>query len=380
LLIETARGFGRSLLSGVSRYAQAHGPWRFHVAAGDWDDQVPDVREWGVQGVIARVPNDAIAQALLESRAPLIAVGLSDEQLLPGRPLADVPEVSPVETKVVDLAIEHLRERHFKHLAFVGIEARSWSKRRQTLFQRKVGDLGLKVHVFPSSTDASDGAWDREQYLMADWLRALPKPLGIFACNDDRGREVLEACYLAGATVPEEVAVLGVDDDEVFCGLSYPPLSSVALNAERAGYRAAELLDAMMAGEKPKERHIVVEAPRVVARRSTEVLAIDDHDVAEALRFIHRWRGAEITVEKVAEQVPLSRRMLEKRFRTVLGRTILEEVQAARLAHAKQLLSETTYPISRVAALAGFASTSYFAQFFQKSLGMTPRKYRNDST
>ncbi len=265
LLIETARGFGRNLLCGISRYAQHNGPWRFHVTAGDWEQAAPKIKQWGVNGIIGRIANERVAEAVLDVGVPVVAIGLSDDQLKASHPLSKLPEVSPIEEHVVRLAVEHLQDRYLKHFAFVGLDDRSWSKRREVLFQRQVARLGAPVYVYQTPRSRRDRVWDREQFIMADWLRALPKPLGLFACNDDRGREVLEACHLADATVPEDIAVLGVDDDEVFCGLAYPPLSSVVLNADAAGYRAAELLAEQMNGGARRRQHIIVEAPRVFA-------------------------------------------------------------------------------------------------------------------
>jgi LacI family transcriptional regulator len=202
----------------------------------------------------------------------------------------------------------------------------------------------------------------------------------LFACNDDRGRQVLEACRCGGLRVPEEVAVLGVDNDEVFCELSDPPLSSIALNAESAGYRAAELLDGMIHGRIKEPRRVTVEAIRVATRRSTEVVAVADNDVAEALQFIRREKGRGLSVADVAAEVAVSRRHLERRFRDTVGRTILEEIQMARIEHAKNLLLETKYPISKVAELSGFGSTGYFVQFFHSRVGKTPRKFRVELT
>lgn len=380
LLVETSRGFGRELLGGIARYSQLHGPWNFFIKAGDFEQALPQMHQWGGTGIIARIANERVAKSILDANLPTIALGLSDEQMHPENPLANFSELSSDAVEVARMAANHLLERRFPHFAYVGLEDRAWSQRRMREFTRQLNLVGSSPHVYPQPKRRQDCIWEKEQFLMANWLQTLPRPVGLFACNDDRGREVLEACRLAELRVPEDVAVLGVDNDEVFCDLAYPPLSSVALNAETAGYRAAELLDAMMQGRIRKPRRIAVEALGVVTRRSTDIVAVEDQDVATALQFIHNRKGFKITVDDVVKEVLVSRRHLEKRFRETMGRTILDEIQLARLEQAKRLLLETTFPISKVADLAGFGTTGYFIQFFQRRVGKTPRKYRTELT
>jgi len=380
LLVETSRGFGREMLRGVARYARLHGPWSFHITPGDFQKAVPKMKQWGGSGIIARIPDEQVAKAVIEAGVPTIALGLTDEQMRPDSPLAKFSELSSDASEVARLATEHLLERRFHHFAYVGVEDRAWSQRREKAFAAQLAVAGYEAHVFRQPARPRDRVWEREQSILAKWMRALPTPVGLFACNDDRGREVLEACRIAELNVPEDVAVLGVDNDEVFCDLADPPLSSVALNAETAGYRAAELLDGMMSGRIRKRRRIVVEALGVVTRRSTDIVAVGDSDVAAALQFIRREQGKGISVDRVADEVAMSRRSLEKRFQEIIGRTILEEIQLVRLDRAKRLLLETTYPVSTVAELSGFGSTGYFIQFFQKRVGTTPRRFRIDLT
>jgi LacI family transcriptional regulator len=376
LLVETARSFGREFLSGVARYARHHGPWIFHITPGDFEQAVPKMKQWGGTGIIARIPNERVAQAILETGLPTIAIGLSDEQLRPGHPLAELPEVSPAEDSVVRLVIDHFKERSLRNFAFVGLDDRSWSNRREQAYRRQLAEANIEPHVYRQPRHAAERVWEKEQAVLADWLSRLPTPLGLFACNDDRGRQVLEACQLSGLAVPEDVAVIGVDNDAVFCDLADPPLSSVALNAETAGYRAAELLAGMMAGRPCTAQKILVEALHVVTRQSTDLIAVGDNDVAAALQFIRREQGRSLSVEDVANAVAVSRRYLERRFRAVIGRTVLEEIQFVRLQFAKRLLLETTHPISTVAEMSGFGSVGYFIQFFQERVGTTPRRFR----
>jgi LacI family transcriptional regulator len=198
----------------------------------------------------------------------------------------------------------------------------------------------------------------------------------VMACNDDRGREVLEACRAAGLRVPEEVAVVGVDNDELLCELGDPPLSSVALNAEAGGYRAAALLDLMMRGRVRKRRQLLVEPLHVVARRSTDIVALDDPEVAAALHFIHDHAAEPIVVDDLVRHVLISRRSLEIRFRTVTGRTLHAEIQRVRVARACRLLLETELAVSRVAEASGFGSPSYLSQIFRREFATTPAGYR----
>lgn len=360
------------MLCGISRYAQLHGPWSFHIRAGDFEHELPNLKQWKGHGIIARIPNVRVARAVLEANLPTVAVGLTDEQMLPDSPLSRFSEVSSDAKEVVRIAAEHLLGRGLRNFAYVGMEDRAWSQRRAREFREFLENAGHTLHLYEQPSRVHNRRWEKKRIILAEWLYELPKPIGLFACNDDRGREVLEACRLAELNVPEEVAVLGVDNDEVFCGLADPPLSSVALNAETAGCRAAEVLDEMMQGKTVKPRRIVVEALKVVTRRSTNFNVVGDRDVGAALQFIHRSHGDDISVDLVAEQVAISRRMLEKRFRKVIGRSILEEIQLTRLQRAMQLLLETSYPVSRIAALAGFNTTAYFVQLSWQDAASLP--------
>jgi len=376
LLVETARGFGRDLLRGVARYSQHHGPWSFYITPGDFEHALPEMKHWGGTGIIARIPNEQVARSVLQANLPTIALGLTDDQKQPDSPLSRFTDLSSNADEVAMLVFEHLLQRRFANFAYVGLEERGWSRRREQAFCARLNKAGFDVSVYRQPLRPADRAWESERDILAHWLRDQARPLGLFACNDDRGRQVLEACRVAELRVPSDVAVIGVDNDAVFCDLADPPLSSVALNAETAGYRAAELLDRMMQGQSCAVRHVAVEALGVVTRTSTDVIAVQDEDVSAALQFIRQKHGYGISVDSVADSIAVSRRSLERRFRETIGRTILEEIQVARIERAKQLLLETKYPISKVAQLSGFGSTGYFVQFFHERVGKTPRKFR----
>jgi LacI family transcriptional regulator len=376
LLVETSRGYGRDLLRGIMRYSRLHGPWGFYLTPGDFVQALPRMRSWGGTGIIARVETPEVARAILASGLPTIALGLSDEQLQPDSPLSRLSEVVSDSRAAGQMAAAHLLERRFRHYAYVGAAGRVWSGRRQESFCERIREAGYEPRVYRLPRSRRAQAWEREQPVLASWLKALPRPVGVMACNDERGREVLAACREAGLRVPEEVAVVGVDNDELLCELADPPLSSVALNAVAGGYRAASLLDRMMRGRSRKPKRLLVEPLHVVARRSTDIVALGDPEVAAAVHFIQDHASEPIGVPEIVKVVMISRRALELRFRREIGRTLHAEIRRVRLERASRLLVETNMPITQVARASGFRRASYLAQEFSQAFGSTPARYR----
>lgn len=377
LLIETSRGYGRGMLRGIVRYSRLHGPWSFYLTPGDFEQVLPTMKPRGAAGIIARVENEQIAEAIVAADVPAIIVGPEPRILTHVPKLGEFCEISSDSEGAARMAADHLLERGFEHFAYVGHHDRFWSKRRSDAFRKAVQEYGFEPAIYQAPSRKKDRDWEREHGILAKWIEDLPKPIGLMACNDDRGREVLEACRLAGVHVPEEVAVVGVDDDELFCELADPPLSSVALNAEHGGYRAAHLLHQLMQQKVRTPQQLIVEPAQVVTRRSTDVKVFSGREVGMALSFIYRNRASNFTVNDVANAVGISRRNLEVKFRKAMGRTILAEIQRIRLDHAKRMLRETDLPIPQIAESSGYNSVSYMTQVFRKESGVTPAKYRS---
>ncbi len=376
LLIETSRGYGRGLLRGIVRYARLHGPWSFYITPGDFEQALPKMKLWGGAGIIARVETLKMAHAVLAADVPTVLLD-ADPRITGDVPrLEKLSEVSSDSEGAVRMGVDHLLERGFEYVAYVGIPHRVWSDRRLAAFNVVMRESGCEPYIYPLPRRKRDFSWEREQTSLARWIEELPKPVGVMACNDDRGRGVLEACRMAGVCVPEEVAVIGIDNDELLCELADPPLTSVALNTEHGGYRTAHLLDQLMQHKITTAQHLVVEPTQVVARRSTDVQAYNGREVGAALSFIHRNRARNFTVSDVAKTVGISRRNLEVKFRRALGRTILSEIQRVRLDHAKRMLRDTDLPIPDVAESSGYNSASYLTQVFRKEVGVSPAKYR----
>jgi LacI family transcriptional regulator len=403
LLMHRFAGYDRGLLEGIARYAQLHGPWVFCLAGEHPEvpmlgsDSTSDkvfplgmvgersrktsfsLRRMGAAGVIGRIQTPAIARTLFSSRLPIIAVDLTKKQLADGNPLSGISEISADSKNAGRVAAEHLIERGFTHFGFCGYEGRIWSDRRMEGFCERVHESGHSCRVYEAPQHPRVLPWSRQQTLLTAWLRSLPKSVGVMACNDIRGRQVIEACLEAGFHVPDDVAVVGVDEDRLLCELANPPMSSVVLNLERAGYQAAELLDGLMTGRIQKPQRILVEALWVIPRRSTDVVAIEDRPVAAAARFIRDRYQQAITVGDVVSASGISRRSLEIRFQQVLGRSIRQQVQHTRLAWSKKLLLETDLSAEKVAQISGFSSLSYMSSVFHRELGTTITDYRRQS-
>jgi len=296
------------------------------------------------------------------------------------------PEVSGLVNVVTDsdgigrMAAEHLLACGFRHFAYCGIhrngiEATPWSALRERSFVRIVSQRGYSCSVYKETSP--DESWHKERHAIAQWLLALPKPLGVMACNDDRAQEVLEACKVAGLAVPETVGVIGVDNDEVVCGLANPPLSSVMVNFERAGYEAARALDALMNGRGAASQRIIVSACHVQIRRSTDSVVAENPALAKALRFIRSQAElGKVGVLEVVRASGISRRTLEKLFRHDLGHSILEEIRRSRTDRVAKLLIETQLPVSEIADALGFDDTQHFARYFRAAKRMSPVEYR----
>ncbi len=266
LLIESSRGYGRQIATGVARYARLHGPWSFHITPGDFEQFLPEMRYWRGDGFFARLNSKKLCEGLLAANLPTIALDMTEEHLASDNPMSRFTDLRVDGTAVANLAADHLLERMYPHYAFVGIAQKVWSKRREVGFTARIAKAGKSVQIYQPSAAKAKLSWEHERPLLADWLLQLPKPVGIMACNDERGLQVLDACRLVGLNVPKDVAVVGVDNDELLCELANPTLSSVALNAVMGGYNAAAHLDRLMRGKSRRTKVLHVEALRVVQR------------------------------------------------------------------------------------------------------------------
>jgi LacI family transcriptional regulator len=364
-------------LHGIAEYVRVNGPWSIYLEGRRLGDAPPAwLKHWNGDGIIARVENHKIAQAIRERGVPAVD--------LRGRlPALDMPAILTDDEAVTRLAAEHLLERGFRQFAYCGFVGANYSDERSRVFDRLIGEAGFACSTYqPPEPVRAAGTEQTEQRGffyeedVAQWLRKLPKPVGLMACNDIRGQQVLNTCREVGIAVPDELAVLGVDNDDVMCDLCDPPLSSVVPNTRKIGYEAAALLDKLMAGEPPPRETLFVQPLGLVVRRSTDVLAIEDRDTAAAVRFIRDHACNGITVADVVARVPLSHKSLEARFRKLLGRSLKAEIIRVQLERVKQLLAETEFSQKQIADQAGFKHPEYLSALFKNKTGQTPGQYR----
>lgn len=369
LIVETSLAPGREILQGIARYARSRGTWSTFVEPRTLDDAAPDwLATWCGHGIIARVQSRRVADAVLAAGVPVVDV----LGVVPGLPL-----VHTDDERIGATAAEHLLERGFRHFAFLGLSDENWSQRRRDAFRRQVATRARSCAIHETHRP-DPTSWDVHVDELAAWVAALPKPCGVMVCSDQCGPALLEACRRASAPVPDEVAVIGVDDDEPLCESAGPGLSSVWPDHTQVGFAAAELLDRLMSGDPTCPPRTIVPPRGVVTRRSTDVLAVDDRAVAAAVRVIreHACDPGGLTIDDVAARVSVSRSVLQRRFRDAVGRTMHDEILHARLARARSLLSSTDLPIAAVARQAGFRHQQYLGAVFRREVGATPAQYR----
>ena len=376
LLLNPSRTYTRGLLSGIAKYARLQGLWTFYRPL---EYREPKARRGLLQvlktlepdGIFMREP--AEMKQIIAMDIPTVSFSYSRE-IIPG-----IANVITDHRAVGELAAQHFLDRGFRRFAYCGFDDWWWSCRRRDGFCQVAGAAGYETDVYqlPSKSRRS---WAKELPLVADWLRSLEKPIALLACNDDRGELVVEACKVAGLSVPDQVAIMGVDNDALVCDLCSPPLSSVALSLEKAGYESAALLDRMMTGKLDKASHIHIEPTHIVARQSTDILAVEDAEVAKAIRFIRQHAKTNINVQEVVHRVSLSRRVLEKRFRQILGKSIHEEIRCARVELLVKMLSETQMSISEIAQALDFDDVTHLSRYFRKEKGLSPLQYRKQKT
>lgn len=327
---------------------------------------------WKGDGVIARVGFVDLAKRLKQLKLPVVNVSAI------ALPRVNFPRVVTDQVAAAKLAAEHLLARGFRNFGYFSLLGLEYVAEHQRAFGEALRSAGHRCEVFAVQPQmGSEPAWDLDLKRLGTWLQGLPKPLAVFTWNSSSARDLIYACQRTGLAVPEEVAVLGGSDDELFCEVTPVPISAMRLHSEQIGYRAAAQLDEMMTNPGATPPAEVLVAPRGVAeRRSTDTLAVDDGAMVKALRFIREDPSRTMTVGDVAKTAGLCRRALEHRFQHLLGRSPAAEIRRVRIDHAIHLLQQTSLSVATVAERSGFSSSEYMASVFRAQLAATPLHFR----
>ena len=376
LIYDATLVYDLKVMMGVASYIQERPHFSVYIEENALKDQrLPDLRSWEGDGIIADFDDPAVARLVQQARLPAVGFGGGYGWYAEG---SSIPYFYTNNSAIATLAADHLLERGFKSFAYCGYPRspiNGWSEEREQAFVRHIAEHNASCAVFHGH-QRSTRQWTLLQRSLGDWLRQLRKPVGIMAANDSRGRQILEACRAYELRVPDDVAVIGVDNDELLCRLSSPQLTSIEQGASKLGYAAAVLLDEIMDGRKPRQRHVVIDPTGVVTRQSTDVLAIEDPKVAQAMVFIREHACDGIKVPDVIKAVAISRSGLETRFASVLGYTIRTAIRRTQLERARRLVFDTDMPLKQIAAETGFKSVQHMTTVFRDGFGQTPASYR----
>jgi len=380
LIIPTANIIHRQILNGILRYAHQHGPWEFHMITGLFEEQgIRRTKEWDCTGAIAFTDTRTHVNAVLSADVPVVFINPPCHLMGAKSPLAQHCCAIRDHIAIGRLGADYFIDRQYTNFAFVGdVKNKPWSCDRAKGYTDRVAEQGFSCEVYPALSTKERDDFGLEGKRLLAWLTKLPKPVAIMTARDQRARQILDICMDEGISVPHEVAVLGVGNDEIFCETTTPSLSSVELDGENTGYDCAKLLEERMNRTDRSRRPCILSLSmaRVITRRSTDTSCVSDPLMAKAMVFIEENICSQLTVAKVASHLNISRRLLEMKAHQSLGRTVCDEIQRLKLNRARTLLRNTKMTVSEIAVASGFYDPSHLGLWFRKTFHTTPTAFR----
>lgn len=376
LLFDISEHYGRSLLKGIVKYSKEHGPWLFcrmplyYRETLKMKGIIKFAKDWGAHGIIGQLYNDKGVQTALNAGLHLIGEDFTER-------FTEIPNITGGYKEAGKMGAEYFLQKGFKNFAFYGYTNIVWSRERLEGFQQHLHTKGYPVFNFDQKQMPGRGLWYYQPSELSEWLKSLPKPIAIMACDDDKAQHITEACNQAGINIPEEVAVLGVDNDEMTCSLSDPPISSINLDTEKGGYEAAYLMDQMIHKKIRMPYDIFVKPTHIVTRQSTDIISANDQDIVKSLKYIHQHIDDKINVAQVLKEVPLCRRSFEKRFKETTGSSVYKYIYHLKIQKFAERLLETDNSIFEISLELGFTMSNNIARQFKQIKGCTPTEYRN---
>lgn len=363
-------------LLGIAEYVKISRSWLIEKDISHYlihaQYHTKDLRERQFDGVVClclSVDQEPLIRTIIDLHVPVLARGIN-------MPIPGAINIITDNVLISEMAADHLLTLGLNHFAFFGVESLTWSRQRRNAFKSKIAQAGNDVHIFEFTSTEKRFHRGANIERLLDWLTQLPKPIGVMACNDDFGLMLLQCCQIGKISVPEELAVIGVDNDETVCNLCVPPLSSVARDAQKAGFEGARIFDRKMRGKPVGKNEVVIKSTHIETRQSTDMLAIKDTDVIEALQFMRKNILYNTGVDDVIAEVSVSRRNLDHKFTRILGRTVHEEITRMRIEKICELLTLTNLPISQIASDCGFHNPAQLGNYFLRHKGVSPGQYR----
>jgi LacI family transcriptional regulator len=374
LMIGTWNEYGRGIIEGVWQYAQQHGPWLLEMEPSEPDENVNVPRGWSGSGIIASVQTQRLETKLKALGVPVVNVSGSL------RASDHFPRVTTDAAAVVKMAVTHLLEKRLNHIAFCGEPHRPFLGFWADAFTTVMRGMDKEVLIYqPSARIGRASGLEAHRNDRRRWIESLPKPVGIVGWATDICRHIAIACTDSGLKVPEDVAIISLETEDLLARVVHPPISGVDIPVKRIGYEAAAMLDRMMRGERPDTGEIRLPPLGVTARQSTDLVACDDSHVRQALAFVRERFPEGIDVRDVLKAVPMARRSLERRFFAIVGRTPAEEIRRVRIEKVRQLLDSSSLPVAAIAEACGFNYVEHMIPVFRKYYGCTPTGYRRTS-
>ncbi|MDQ8185660.1 XylR family transcriptional regulator [Pelagicoccus sp. SDUM812002] len=376
ILVETSLNSGRQIVRGISRFARERNDWTIYYHTGPLGAMAPaSLDNWQGDGIIARIANSDIHERVKACGVPVVDV-------LGNVANTEYPVVKCDEAAISALVGNHFKDHGFRNMAFFGLSDEQWSLTRRlelSAFCRE--NLQSEISCFEVGHDErSSQVWAAYINRIQTWIKSLPKPVGIMIASDQFGPDVLAACQSSGLSVPDQVSLVGVDNDLPFCEICQPQLSSVEPNHELVGYEAARTLHCILQNESDIPESTQVSPHILHVRQSSDATALEDNALVKALRFIRSNACDPISVDDIARAAGVSRSVLQRRFRSSLNKTVLESILTVRVNRAKEMLSTTSLPLSDLAERCGFRHQEYLGFVFKKRIGCTPGQYRSQHT
>ncbi|NLI71344.1 MAG: substrate-binding domain-containing protein [Bacteroidales bacterium] len=377
VLIDSSTGFSRRFLSGLIRYANENGPWTFYRLPQYYKmlygeiGIVERIKKWDIDAIVAQWEYEDVS-FLEKLDIPVFLQGYKDTS-------GNFSKITGNYTGVGVMAAQFFAKRRFKNFAFYGNKDYYWSKARAEGYRQEIEKLN--GNYFYLDTEILDEMqWSKSHIALDDWLTSLPKPVALFACDDNFALQVSEMCKINNIDIPNELSLLGVDNDELICNLSFPSISSIVTDDENGGYNTAKNLHRLIKLKENIPFNIIIEPIRIELRQSTEGYNISDKHLSDVLRYIEENITSNLSVDEVASKVPLSRRTLEKKFKDAMGVSVYQFILDKKIEYISYELLNSKKNLLEIAIDAGFNDTRNVYRLFKQKTGYTPMNYRKKFT